>query len=261
MPVWRRDGERGKPYALVITELGRKSLPIETSAQNPIAIATERSAGAAKGRALKGQPEATSSRARTNGKIRHARIAQHADVGQTSKNEATGANAPRPGSKLGGVIALLLRDKGASVEELTVVTGWLPHTTRAALTGLRKRGYVLLRERPEGRATAYRIPSLPHTPAEKGAVNGLTGYDAGEKTERGANFVARRSRGSVALTFIELASKNRDGAALVLDKTRNSFPWLELFCGRTADTTRIRLTRRSRRSLRCASRSSSAATT
>ena len=150
----------------MITELGRKSLPIETSAQNPIAIATERSAGAAKGRALKGQPEATSSRARTNGKIRHARIAQHADVGQTSKNEATGANAPRPGSKLGGVIALLLRDKGASIEELTVVTGWLPHTTRAALTGLRKRGYVLLRERPEGtgrRLTASR-PCLTRRP-------------------------------------------------------------------------------------------------
>ena len=52
------------------------------------------------------------------------------------------------------MIALLLRDKGTSIEELTVATGWLPHTTRAALTGLRKRGYVL-RERPEGRATAF----------------------------------------------------------------------------------------------------------
>ena len=53
------------------------------------------------------------------------------------------------------MIALLLRDKGTSIEELTVATGWLPHTTRAALTGLRKRGYVLLRKRPEGRATAF----------------------------------------------------------------------------------------------------------
>jgi hypothetical protein len=164
-PVWRRDGERGKPYALVIAELGRKSLPIETSAQNPIAIATKRSAGAAKGRALKGQPEATSSRVGTNEKTRHARNAQHEDVGQASKNEATEAEAPRPGSKLARVIALLLRDKGATIEELTVATGWLPHTTRAALTGLRKRGYVLLRERPEGKATAYRIPSMPHTQA------------------------------------------------------------------------------------------------
>lgn len=165
MPVWRHNGERGKPYALVITESGRKSIPIETSAQSPIAIATERSAGAAKGRARKGQPEATSSLAGTNEKTRRARNAQHKDVGQASKNGPTGANAPRPGSKLAGVIALLLREAGASLEELMAATGWLPHTTRAALTGLRKRGYVLLRERPEGKKTAYRILPAPHAQA------------------------------------------------------------------------------------------------
>jgi site-specific DNA recombinase len=36
---------------------------------------------------------------------------------------------------------LLQRDCGATLEELIAATDWLPHTTRAALTGLRKRGY------------------------------------------------------------------------------------------------------------------------
>ncbi|AOL22587.1 Protein of unknown function (DUF3489) [Erythrobacter litoralis] len=35
------------------------------------------------------------------------------------------------------VVELLKRSKGASLEELTKATGWLPHTTRAAMTGLR----------------------------------------------------------------------------------------------------------------------------
>lgn len=30
---------------------------------------------------------------------------------------------------------------------LVEVTGWLPHTTRAALTGLRKRGYAVTSEK------------------------------------------------------------------------------------------------------------------
>ena len=30
-----------------------------------------------------------------------------------------------------------------TLAELIAATGWLPHTTRAALTGLRKRGYAV----------------------------------------------------------------------------------------------------------------------
>jgi hypothetical protein len=40
---------------------------------------------------------------------------------------------------------------------LVDATGWLPHTTRAALTGLRKRGYSVLLERQDGRPSLYRI--------------------------------------------------------------------------------------------------------
>ena len=66
------------------------------------------------------------------------------------------SNAPRSGSKLAEVITLLVRENGASIEELTASTGWLPHTTWAALTGLRKRGYPVLREQAD-RSSVYRI--------------------------------------------------------------------------------------------------------
>ena len=58
-----------------------------------------------------------------------------------------------PASKLSIVIDLLGRKKGACIEELASATGWLPHTTRAALTGLRRRGYEIERDR----SSVYRI--------------------------------------------------------------------------------------------------------
>lgn len=54
------------------------------------------------------------------------------------------------------VISLLRRGEGASIVELVDATGWLPHTTRAALTGLRKKGHAIAAEKVEG-ATRYRI--------------------------------------------------------------------------------------------------------
>ena len=53
---------------------------------------------------------------------------------------------------------MLQRDRGATIDELIDATGWLPHTTRAALTGLRKRGFALAIDRSEKkRGLIYRI--------------------------------------------------------------------------------------------------------
>lgn len=54
------------------------------------------------------------------------------------------------------VLDLLKRDSGATINQLTEATGWLPHTTRAALTGLRKKGHKVLTQKFEG-TTRYRI--------------------------------------------------------------------------------------------------------
>ena len=69
--------------------------------------------------------------------------------------------APRDGSKLALVIELLRRADGATIVDLTQATGWLPHTTRAALTGRRKRGYAVIRERIGAGDSAYRISGTP----------------------------------------------------------------------------------------------------
>jgi hypothetical protein len=64
------------------------------------------------------------------------------------------------GSKIEKVIQLLSRASGASIVELTAATNWLPHTTRAALTGLRKRGFTVETERSKHGPTNYRLLSL-----------------------------------------------------------------------------------------------------
>lgn len=50
---------------------------------------------------------------------------------------------PTPNSKISIVIDLLQREEGATLDDLMTATGWQPHSTRAALTGLRKKGYAI----------------------------------------------------------------------------------------------------------------------
>jgi hypothetical protein len=64
--------------------------------------------------------------------------------------------AKPPASKIGMVADLLRRKNGATLAELVAATGWLPHTTRAALTGLRKKGHGIERGSRAG-VTTYSI--------------------------------------------------------------------------------------------------------
>lgn len=64
--------------------------------------------------------------------------------------------APRGDSKISQVIALLSREEGATLAELVEATGWQPHTTRAALTGLRKKGRTLNKSK-RGEVTCYKL--------------------------------------------------------------------------------------------------------
>jgi len=66
--------------------------------------------------------------------------------GQKTKGQSAKASAPqeaRGPSKIAMVIGLLERPGGATLAEMVEATGWLPHTTRAALTGLKKKGHVI----------------------------------------------------------------------------------------------------------------------
>lgn len=63
----------------------------------------------------------------------------------------------KPVTKRTLVIGLLERPQGANLADLVAATGWLPHTARAALTGLRHKGFVLDKSQgPDGRS-CYRI--------------------------------------------------------------------------------------------------------
>lgn len=65
--------------------------------------------------------------------------------------------AASPGSKIAAVVTLLRRPEGASIEVVMTATGWLPHSCRAAFTGLRKRGHNVERVRDAARQSVYRI--------------------------------------------------------------------------------------------------------
>ncbi len=78
------------------------------------------------------------------------------------KTEGTERPAPDniPGkrqSKADLVLGLLKRPEGATIDQLVAATSWLPHTTRAALTGLKKKGHTLASEKLEGQRRVYRV--------------------------------------------------------------------------------------------------------
>ena len=57
---------------------------------------------------------------------------------------------PKAPSKQHPLAALIVRDEGATLDQMIAATGWLPHTTRAALTGLRKKGYAISSDKVDG---------------------------------------------------------------------------------------------------------------
>jgi len=59
--------------------------------------------------------------------------------------------------------SLIRRPGGANIAELCEATAWQSHSIRAALTGLRKRGHAVQRERGEGESLRYRIADAQAT--------------------------------------------------------------------------------------------------
>lgn len=68
---------------------------------------------------------------------------------------------PKDPSKAATVVALLSRAKGASIDEICNTTKWQKHSTRAFLTGLRKRGLIIIREQRGDEGTVYRVTETP----------------------------------------------------------------------------------------------------
>ena len=77
--------------------------------------------------------------------------------------QAAPTSAEKPQSKAALVLDLLRRDSGATLEQLVAATGWLPHTTRAALTGIKKKGHSLRSDKVDGVRT-YRVAAAGALP-------------------------------------------------------------------------------------------------
>jgi Protein of unknown function (DUF3489) len=56
---------------------------------------------------------------------------------------------------------MLSTPNGTSLKALIEAIGWLPHTTRAVLSGLRKRGYSVDRGKVESGESVYPISTNP----------------------------------------------------------------------------------------------------
>jgi hypothetical protein len=163
-PIWRRDEESGASYAIKLTAAGAKAIAVDDAAE-PEDAGKESDALANRDQAA----------------IPSKLDAKDARPGEAMEPGPIRPSAPRGGSKLPRVIALLERDHGATIEELIAATGWLPHTTRAALTGLRKRGYAVAIDRSDGkRGSFYRIPA-----SKTGLVEGPTNCEAARRKEQG----------------------------------------------------------------------------
>ncbi len=135
MPIWRED-EDGRGISLMITRAGREAIGVDDEADS---VANKES-----------PPPSTQKRDKAANDVRKP----------TRKNVSTPASpSPRKGSKQELVIGLLSDKAGATLDALVDATGWLPHTTRAALTGLRKRGFSIERSRNGDKASIYRIVS------------------------------------------------------------------------------------------------------
>lgn len=119
-PLWRETGD-GHGTTLIVTDAGLLAVGIEPVVVQTMAALRERA---------KTEPE-------TGPKV----------------------PTPRAGTKQSLLIAMLQAPDGATIEEITTATGWLPHTARGAMSGAlgKKLGLVVTSAKEENRGRVYRI--------------------------------------------------------------------------------------------------------
>lgn len=119
-PLWRETGD-GHGTTLIVTDEGLLAAGIEPVVVQTMAVLRERA---------KAEPVAE-----------------------------TKTPTPRAGTKQALLIAMLQAPEGATMDEITAATGWLPHTARGAMSGAlgKKLGLVVTSAKEENRGRVYRI--------------------------------------------------------------------------------------------------------
>jgi lambda repressor-like predicted transcriptional regulator len=84
----------------------------------------------------------------------------------TDNVETLTTQKPEPATPKSEIVKRLLsRKNGATVAEISTATAWQPHSVRAYLSGLRKKGSVMAREERRDGSKSYRLEKVPAAPA------------------------------------------------------------------------------------------------
>jgi hypothetical protein len=175
-PIWRRDDETGQTYGLKLTAAGAKAIAVEET-------------GPSEGEAERGPDPSVVPKPEPGSDLAAA-------IDRPDSGVAATPTSPRGGTKIAQVVELLQRDDGATLTELVAATGWLPHTMRAALTGLRKRGYAVgIYRADKARGSIYRIEptEMGHDSAAPHVEAAPTCEAQPERSARAARLRTRRA--------------------------------------------------------------------
>ncbi len=142
--AWR-EGEDGHGVALRIATAGRDRLGLDAARDTP-ADATAKDTGVDEAATTDPGEDVRSAEG----------AADDADGAEPAADSAPFAPGIRPGTKQARLVDCLSRPWGASIADLRHQLGWQAHTVRAALTGLRKKGYAVTSAKDERGVTVYR---------------------------------------------------------------------------------------------------------
>ena len=131
-PTWRESGD-GQRFLFTVSPAGLEAIGVEP------------------------EREAAASASTTEPKPKRQR--KTARKTSSSRKKPTAPTTNHRKSKQDTIVDMLRPQEGATIADLQAATGWQPHSVRAALTGLRKKGHAVTRSKADGDVTRYRITS------------------------------------------------------------------------------------------------------
>ena len=163
-PIYRRDPDAG-PIALRVTDKGLSVIGVEP--QGPTTGPETAKEAAPKKGPRKSEPQKQTAAKPTSAPAARERGSAAKAGRQGPKSRSQPTAAPQPGVKQALLIEMLQTKHGANIDAIVEATGWLPHTGRAMISGLRKAGFKIEVERTEGKKSVYRIVAGPKAPKSR----------------------------------------------------------------------------------------------
>ena len=133
-----------------------KSTATQTGEAGALAAAASRGTSKSIGRSKNTTPPSEDPASQSD------RIAE--SVNLATAREPSALTDPRASTKRAMLIGMLERPEGASVAEIGQRLGWLPHTVRAAFTGLRHAGREVTRSKDATGQSVYRLALVEIAP-------------------------------------------------------------------------------------------------